>query len=533
MILKFFGADKEVTGSCHYLEVNGRKLLIDCGLQQGQDEQEGENEHFPFSPGELDAVFVTHAHIDHSGRLPMLIKNGYRGPIYATRMTCELLKIMLEDSAHIQEMEAKWKQRKHRRSGDELEDALYTIQDAEKTFDYLVPCEYHQHTKVFDGIEAEWVDAGHLLGSASIRFTLKEKEQTRTIVFSGDIGNYHQPIIRDPEYFTSADYVVMESTYGDRLHEETDDLVWELSHLIEETLLRGGNVVIPSFAVGRTQELLYFIREMKERNLVKRVPDFPVYVDSPLALEATQIYDGDLTGYADAETIAVLESGYRPISFPNLHLCRTAEESIALNADLTPKVIISSSGMCEAGRIRHHLKHNLWRQECSIVFVGFQAYGSLGRKLIDGVESVKLFGEPVAVKAQIHNFRGMSGHADREGLLEWIGAYQCDLSRVFVVHGEQDICENFTRELCEQGFPAWAPEFEGEYDLIANKILYAGVPQDVSLREKRKKSTAVYDRLEQAGDRILAVIRHNQGGSNKDLRKFTEQLLALAEKWDR
>ena len=365
MKLHFFGADKEVTGSCHCVEANGKRILIDCGLQQGQDEKE--NNALPFAAGMVDYVLVTHAHIDHSGRLPLLVKDGFQGRIYATKMTCRLLQIMLEDSAHIQETEFQWKQRKRKRSGDDLEEPLYTTEDAMKTFDYFVPCSYEEKIELCEGVMVRFIDAGHLLGSSSIELTITENGITKVLVFSGDIGNYHQPIIRDPQYFHYADYVVMESTYGNRLHEETEDLVWDLACIFDETLKRGGNVVIPSFAVGRTQELLYFIREIKERFLVKSNPDFPVYVDSPLALEATHIYDGDLTGYADEETVAILNSGFRPIRFDNLYLCRTAEESMALNEDTTPKIIISSSGMCEAGRISHHLKHNLWRPECSVV----------------------------------------------------------------------------------------------------------------------------------------------------------------------
>lgn len=531
MKLKFYGADKEVTGSCHCLEVNGKRILIDCGLQQGQDEKE--NNALPFSASEIDYVLITHAHIDHSGRLPLLVKQGFCGSIHATRLTCELLKIMLEDSAHIQENEAQWKQRKRKRAGGEEEEPLYTSEDAFKTFQYLVPCNYRQSFLLDDGISVQFIDAGHLLGSASVELTVTENGQTKVIVFSGDIGNYHQPIIKDPEYFHKADYVIMESTYGNRLHQETEDLVWDLANIFDATLSRGGNVVIPAFAVGRTQELLYFIREIKERFLVKSIPNFPVYVDSPLAMEATQIYDGDLTGYADEETIEILKSGFRPIKFPNLYLCRTAEESIALNMDPKPKVIISSSGMCEAGRIRHHLKHNLWRPECSIVFVGYQANGTLGRMLVNGVQDVKLFGEEIAVKAQIHNFLGMSGHADQDGLLRWISEFQSPIQKVFVVHGEDEIAENFTSQLRQLGIDAFAPDFQAEFDLLLNRFTNMGVPAS-SLRQKAKrKGSAAYLRLQDIGEQMLEVIKHNEGGTNKDLGRFADQLLSLIEKWDR
>lgn len=531
MKLHFFGADKEVTGSCHCVEANGKRILIDCGLQQGQDEKE-ENA-LPFMASMVDYVLVTHAHIDHSGRIPLLVKNGFEGGIYATGITCDLMKIMLEDSAHIQEMECQWKDRKRKRSGEAVEEPLYTTEDAFKTFRYFVPCQYETPIELCEGVTVRFIDAGHLLGSSSLEMTVTEDGVTKVLVFSGDIGNYHQPIIRDPQYLHHADYVVMESTYGNRLHEETEDLVWDLARIFDDTLKRGGNVIIPSFAVGRTQELLYFIREIKERYLVKSNPNFPVYVDSPLALEATHIYDGDLTGYADEETVAILKAGFRPIKFDKLYLCRTAEESMALNVDTTPKVIISSSGMCEAGRIRHHLKHNLWRPECSVVFVGYQANGTLGRMLVNGVETVKLFGEPIAVKAQIHNFRGMSGHADRDGLLHWISEFKTPPQKVFVVHGEEEIAEEFTALLRSMGTDAFAPDFQAEYDLLANRFLDMGVPAS-SLRQKTKRSgSAAYQRLQEAGARMLEVISHNEGGTNKDLGRFTDQLLSLLEKWDR
>ncbi|MGI5958450.1 MAG: MBL fold metallo-hydrolase RNA specificity domain-containing protein [Massiliimalia sp.] len=531
MKLKFYGADKEVTGSCHFLEVNGVKILIDCGLQQGQAVRD--DNQLPFQASLIDYVFITHSHVDHSGRVPLLVKNGFHGKIFATGKTCELMRIMLEDSAHIQEMESQWRQRKRRRSGDDLEEPLYTMADAFESFEYLVPKQYGQKFEVEPGIQAEFIDAGHLLGSSSIRFTLTENGEEKTIVFSGDIGNYNQPIIRDPQYFHHADYVVMESTYGDRYHEEAEDIVTELAKVIDITLARGGNVVIPSFAVGRTQELLFHIREIKERFLVKSVPNFPVYVDSPLAMEATQIYDGDLTGYADEETVAILQSGFRPTQFPNLILCRSAEESIALNNDPKPKVIISSSGMCEAGRIRHHLKHNLWRPECSVIFVGYQANGTLGRMLVNGVDQVKLFGEEIAVKAQRYNFRGMSGHADKNGLIRWLQEYEIQPDKVFVVHGEEEIAEEFTNELRRMGYDAWAPDYQAEYDLLLNRCTDMGIPPVEQVQKVRRSGSAAYQRLQDVGERMLEVIRHNEGGTNKDLGKFADQLLSLIEKWDR
>ncbi len=384
MKLSFFGADQCVTGSCHCLEVGGKRILIDCGLQQGRDEVD--NRSLPFAPGSIDYALITHAHIDHSGRVPMLIKNGFQGRILTTRLTAQLMSIMLQDSAHIQESDAEYKNRKNRRAGRPEEEPLYTVADAQRVPEFIDTCEYGQPVHLCDGVDAVFIDAGHLLGSASIRLTLTEGGQTKTIVFSGDIGNVDQPIIRDPQFFTGADYVVMESTYGDRNHTEVWSYTGQLAQIIDETLGKGGNVVIPSFAVGRTQELLYFIREIKDQGLVTSVPNFPVYVDSPLAKSATTIFCGDLRGYLDQDALELVKDGTHMFNFPGLHLTETVDESKSLNEDHTPKVIISASGMCDAGRIRHHLKYNLWRADSAVVFVGFQSPGTLGRTLLDGAD---------------------------------------------------------------------------------------------------------------------------------------------------
>ncbi len=530
--LIFYGADKEVTGSCHCLEACGQKILVDCGLYQGLGEEE--NREFPFYASQIDAVFVTHAHIDHSGRLPMLVKDGYRGKIYATRATCDLLAIMLRDSAHIQQMDAVNSNRKGRRAGKKPEEPIYTVEDAEKTIEHLEPCEYGKEKQLCEGIRYRMVDAGHLLGSASIEIWAEENGRTQKIVFSGDIGNLSQPIIRDPQYISEADYVVMESTYGNREHEAVADYIPELAAVFDRTLAGGGNVVIPSFAVGRTQELLYFIREMKERKLVKSMPDFPVYVDSPLAAEATKIYGGDLRGYADEDTVRLIDGGFRPISFSNLHTCDSVEESKALNQDPSPKVIISSSGMCEAGRIRHHLKHNLWRPECAVLFVGYQAEGTLGRMLIDGVRQVKLFGEEISVQAQIYNFKGLSGHADRSGLLRWAEAFLKKPRRVFVVHGELSASENFAEELAKRGFSAYVPNYRAVADLTGNVVVDEGISPEVRFAKKEiKRASSVFSRLVSAGQRLLRVIQSNEGVANKDLAKFTGQINSLCDKWER
>ncbi len=531
MKLTFFGAAKAVTGSCHCVECGGKKILVDCGLQQGRDEKD--NAQLDFNAGYIDAVVVTHAHIDHSGRIPLLVKQGFTGNIYCTRLTGQLLSIMLRDSAHIQESDAQWENQKGKRAGKEPVEPLYTVADAEETLKHIVTFEYGTTLAIEDGVKIRFVDAGHLLGSASVEMWLTEGGETRKIIFSGDIGNRDQPIIRDPQYIREADYVVTESTYGDRLHDVTQeqDYTADLAAIIDQTLGGGGNVIIPSFAVGSTQELLYFIREMKEKQLVKSVPNFTVVVDSPLAGEATKIFSGDLRGYLDEEAIQALKAGDL-FRFPGLTVTESGEESKALNLDPTPKVIISASGMCDAGRIRHHLKHNLWRPECTVVFVGFQAEGSLGRRLLNGVTSVKLFGEEIAVQARIVNFQGLSSHADRDGLLRWIEHYQPKPRQVFVVHGDAAVTEIYAQTLRERGLNAHAPDYEEVYDLLANKMLAAGIPPQPKPAAEPGASPA-FRRLEETGQKLLEVIAHNRGGTNKDLGKFADQLRALIEKWDR
>ncbi len=531
MKLTFFGAAHAVTGSCHCVECNGRKVLIDCGLQQGKDERD--NRELDFSPGYIDDVVVTHAHIDHSGRLPLLVKQGFAGNIYCTRLTAQLLDIMLRDSAHIQESDAQWENQKGKRAGREPVEPLYTVVDVEKTLRHIIPCEYGQEVEIAGGIRLRFVDAGHLLGSASAELWLTERDETKKIVFSGDIGNREQPIIRDPQYITEADYVVTESTYGDRLHDvsETPDYADDLAVLIDETLGRGGNLVIPSFAVGRTQELLYFMREIKEKGLVRTAPDFQVYVDSPLAGAATQIFSGDLHGYLDEEAIAQLQGG-NLFRFPGLNITESTEESRGLNDDPAPKVIISASGMCDAGRIRHHLKHNLWRPECTVLFVGYQSEGTLGRRLLDGAGKVKLFGEEIAVKARIVNFHGLSSHADRDGLLRWIDAFQPVPQHTFVVHGDSEVTEIYADTLRKRGIPAHAPNYEEIYDLLENRMVAPGVVLEPRAKQQETGSPA-FRRLSETAQRLVDLVSASRGRANKDLAKLADQLRALMEKWEK
>lgn len=533
MKLHFYGADRCVTGSCHCLEINGKKILVDCGLQQGRDELD--NRYLAFAPGNIDILLVTHAHIDHTGRIPLLVKNGFHGRILTTRLTADLMKIMLLDSAHIQESDAEYENRKGERAGREHVDPLYTEQDALDVFKYVTTCEYKEKVDLCEGVSAVFTDAGHLLGSASITLELEENGVHKTIVFSGDIGNVDQPIIRDPQLLKKADYVVMESTYGDRNHTEVWSYTDELAEIIDETLGKGGNVVIPSFAVGRTQELLYFIREIKDQKLVKSTPNFPVYIDSPLAKAATTVFCGDLHGYLDEQALELVKDGTHMFTFPNLNLVESSEESKMLNMDSTPKVIISASGMCDAGRIRHHLKHNLWRPECTVVFVGFQGEGTLGRHLLDGAKSVKLFGEDIAVHAKIVNFQGLSSHADRDHLLSWIADFKSPKPQhVFVVHGDREVAPFFAQTIQGMGFEAHAPQYTEVYDLVANAQVAPGYLPERKIKsfDGQAKSTAAYERLVAVGQMVMEAIKRAKGRDNKSLAKFADQLRALLEKWE-
>ncbi|MCX4341314.1 MAG: MBL fold metallo-hydrolase [Lachnospiraceae bacterium] len=532
MELMFIGADHEVTGSCHYLRVGEKNILVDYGMEQGVNVFE--NSDLPVEEALIDYVFLTHAHIDHSGLLPLLYARGFRGQIFATAPTCDLCSIMLRDCAHIQMQEAEWKNRKAKRSAEmEAMEPLYTMEDADGTIRRLVPCDYDSEVDVCEGVKIRFTDIGHLLGSSSIEVWATENDVTKKLVFSGDIGNSAQPLIKDPKNTEEADYVIMESTYGDRFHtKEKVDYVGELTKILQTTFDRGGNVVIPSFAVGRTQEMLYFLRQIKAEGLVKGHEGFPVYVDSPLAVEATGIFHKNEARCFDEEAMALVRQGINPITFPGLRLAITSDESRAINFEHTPKVIISASGMCEAGRIRHHLKHNLWRHECTILFVGYQAAGTLGRMLVDGVEEVKLFGEPIEVRADIMKLIGMSGHADKNGLLEWVNGFTKKPEKIFVVHGEDSVCTLFTECLKgEYGHDAYAPYSGTRFDLISGEFICEAKP--IPVKKKAHAAATVFTRLLAAGQRLLAVIHKNEGGANKDLARFADQINSLCDRWDR
>ena len=529
MKITFLGAAHEVTGSCTLVEVGKTRFIVDCGMEQGRDMFE--NQELPVSPAEVDFALLTHAHIDHSGKLPLLAKNGFSGPVYATAATCSLADIMLRDSAHIQMSEAEYKTRKAKRAGEPPVEPIYDVNDVEALVKHLRPCAYGEPIHVAEGVVLRFTDIGHLLGSACIELWLTEDGVTKKLVFSGDVGNTNQPILRDPQTVREADYLVIESTYGDRSHGEgRPDYIGALSQMIQRTLDRGGNVVIPAFAVGRTQEMLYFIREIKEKGLVKGHDGFKVYVDSPLAIEATSVFLQCDTSFLDDETRAILNRGINPLVFDGLEVSVSSEESKRINEDREPKVIISASGMCDAGRIRHHLKHNLWRAESLVLFVGYQSEGTLGRMLYDGAKEVKLFGESIAVRAEISWLPGVSGHADKKGLISWFSGFEKRPGQVFVNHGDDGACAEFTRCLNEDlGCRAYAPYSGTVYDLARGEFLYEAPPVPVKRSDAaaKKPMNRYLAAFISAAERLLLAAKSAEGRPNKELKKWTERIEAI------
>lgn len=535
MKLEFLGAAHEVTGSCHYLEFADKHVLVDCGMEQGPDLYV--NQEIPVNASTIDYVFVTHAHIDHSGLLPMLYNHGFRGQIFTTTATHQLCEIMLKDSAHIQMFEAEWKNRKAKRAGRPEVVPLYDMNDAVGVLGHFVSCDYHSVINVCEGLKVRFVDAGHLLGSSSIEMWISENTaegvEERKIVFSGDIGPGNRPLIKDPEYLTSADYVVMESTYGDRTHETPPDYAVELARVIRDTFTRGGNLVIPAFSVGRTQEMLYFIRRIKMENLLPEFQNFEVYVDSPLAVEATTIFGKNVQDCFDDTALALVQQGINPIGFPGLRMAITSDESKMINFSDKPKVILSASGMCEAGRIRHHLKHNLWRKDSTILFVGYQVPGTLGNMLLNGAKEVKLFGETIEVQAKIENLPGISGHADVNQLTKWVSMFDPKPKRVFIVHGEDKVTEQFAAHIHEElGLEAYAPFSGDAFDLLTGACVAQGSREAVEKKSTRAVNN-IFARLVAAGERLMTVIRKCEGMPNRELGKFADQINELCNKWDR
>lgn len=531
MKLTFWGAAHEVTGSCHMITVAGKHILVDCGMEQGPDIYK--NQELSVNPADIDCVLLTHAHIDHSGLLPLLCKNGFSGSIYSTVATADLCSIMLKDSAHIQEFEASWRNRKAQRAGKPAYEPIYTMEDALTAISLFVPCRYDEKLILNENVSIRFTDVGHLLGSSAIEVWLTEGDQTRKIVFTGDLGNINQPILKDPSPVNDCDYLVIESTYGDRIHSNKKiDYIGELTAIIRDTFTRGGNLVIPSFAVGRTQELLYFLREIKEQNLLPEFADFRVYLDSPLAIESTSIFSKNRYECFDSDALELIRQGINPLVFDGLITSTTSDDSRLINEDPRPKIIISASGMCEAGRIRHHLKHNLWREDSTILFAGYQTMGTMGRKIIDGAESVKLFGEIIEIHAQIKTLTGISGHADKNGLINWIGAMKEKPAKVFVVHGEDEVTDHFA-ELVTDTFniPAFAPYSGGVVDLITGEVLEIGNNVRIEkVKPAHKKKRDCHDRAVAAAEHLLEIVKNSDGLTNKDLLKYETLIYNLANK---
>ena len=474
MKITFLGATKEVTGSNFLVEGAGKKFLVDCGLFQGNAQTELENEEdFMYDINDIDFVLLTHAHIDHSGRIPKLYKEGYRNPVIATKATCDLCSIMLPDSGHIQEIEIEWKNRKRRREGKDFLPPLYTAEEAVESLELFKPVMYDEIVDLDENIKARFNDAGHMLGSSMIEIWITENGETKKIVFSGDIGNNDIPLLSAPTMIESTDYLVMESTYGNRLHMKNKDKAKILLNIVSETLNNGGKVIVPTFAVGRTQEILYEINKLKDQNReneefakkYKTLMQAKVYVDSPLAISATEVFKKNMDVF-DESVKEEIEKGDNPFEFPDLNFTRTADESKALNELDEPCIILSASGMCDVGRIKHHLKHNLWNPKNTILFVGYQAQGTLGRSIVDGAKKVKIFGEEIAVNARVEYIEGYSGHADQEWLLNYVYSFINKPRHIFLVHGEKEGQVVLKEKILQNtNIPVTIPDFGDVYEL--------------------------------------------------------------------
>lgn len=542
MKIKFCGAAKMVTGSCHLIEYANKKLLVDCGMRQGQDTKtELGEDSFPFDAASVDAVLLTHAHIDHSGLLPLLVKKGFSGDIITTEATSQLCTIMLPDSANIQEYDAQLENKKRQRAGKKLIEPLYTMQDVNNTLKLIKGVKYDETVKLSDEVTVRFKDAGHLLGSASVEIWITEEGVTKTLAFSGDIGRAERPIICDPKFIEQADYVIMESTYGDRNHEAgtNDEKEAQLASVLRAAIARGGNIVIPSFAIGRTQELLYYIKRFIANNTVKGLEKIPVYVDSPLGIEATRVYERSADGYYDEEAMELRREG-SPFDFETVNFTRTADESKLINVTPGQKIIIASSGMCDAGRIRHHLKHNLYQKNATVIFAGYQAVGTLGRLLVDGAEKVKLFGEEIRVNAVIEHLSVFSGHAGRNELVDWVSAITPKPDRVFLVHGEEEALDMLAGAIRSLGYNVTVPNLldevvltDGRKDSEPEAPAVQAPAADV---ESVEELTHEYKLVEQM-ERILKLAEEMSFKKSPDvslkLDIMENDLAAFADKWEK
>ena len=509
MKITFYGATKTVTGSNFLIEGAGRKFLVDCGLYQGLSKEEIKNEEpFPYDVNDIDFMLLTHAHIDHSGRIPKLYKEGYRNKIYATYATCDLCAIMLPDSGHIQETETEWKNRKRTRRGDKMLEPIYDFETAVKSLELFKGVAYDKIIELDDDIHVRFRDAGHMLGSSIIEVWIREEGINKKIVFTGDLGNNDIPLLAEPSVIDEADYLIMESTYGNRLHINSNNKAEEFIDIVTDTISKGGTVVIPSFAVGRTQEILFELNKIKESDADS--PEFnqkyeqlmhtPVYVDSPLAISATEVFKENMELF-DEKTQELIKRGDNPLEFPGLHFTQTVDESKALNESDESCIIISASGMCEVGRIKHHLKHNIWNPKNTILFVGYQAQGTLGRKIVDGAKTIKIFGEEVSVHANVRYIEGYSGHADQEGLINFVNAFTKKPKHIFLVHGEEDSQIALRdRIMKSDDINVLIPDYGEEYDL-ADTVKFAGNNAKNKIFEFKKLE--IIDRMETLKEELI------------------------------
>lgn len=522
MNITFLGAAETVTGSCYLIETKQSKFLVDCGMFQGSKTEAILNaEPFSFNPGEIDFMLLTHAHIDHSGRIPKLYKDGFKGGIYATKATVDLCRIMLPDSGHIQEIENEWTNRKRQRAGKSPVKPIYTVKEATDCLELFRSVQYGEVIKISDDVKVRFNDAGHILGSSIIEIWISENEKDTKIVFSGDLGNKNMPILKDPTLISEADYLVVESTYGDSLHTNNKgpERIEEFINIITETVAAGGNVVIPSFAVGRTQEIIYELNKYMDvySDKVNKILDLPVFVDSPLATSATEIFRDNLDCF-DEEAKEYIANGDNPLEFPTLKFTTSPEESRMLNERKDSIIIISASGMCDAGRIKHHLKHNLWRKESTIMFVGYQAEGSLGRRIIDGAPKVKIFGEDISVNARIEVMDGFSGHADKAGLLSWIGSFAHKPKKIFIVHGEKENMPAFAQTITDKfGIKCIIPS-RGDSFVVSADSVYESVPSaEMQHKFKRLAVVSMLENLKEEFNELALILKN-------DLKKETSDV---------
>ena len=537
MKITFLGATKTVTGSNFLVEAAGKKFLVDCGMYQGKVTKDLENsDPFLYNVTDIDFKLLTHAHIDHSGRIPKLYNEGFRGKIYATKATCDLCEIMLPDSGHIQEIEIEWRNRKRKREGKNPLPPLYTAFDAMQSMEVFEPVDYDDIIEIDDNISVRFNDAGHMLGSAIIEIWAIENGKTVKAVFTGDLGNNDLPLLDSPTMISNADYVVMESTYGNRLHMRNDDKANMFLDIVAETLDKGGTVVIPSFAVGRTQEILYELDKIKQdkgndeefARKYQTLMQAPVYVDSPLAISATEVFKKN-TELFEEEIQEKMKSGDHPLEFPGLKFTVTADESKALNESDEPAIIISASGMCEVGRIKHHLKHNLWNSNSTILFVGYQAPGTLGRTIVDGAEKVKIFGEEIAVNARIEYIEGYSGHADQEWLLNFVYSFINKPKHIFLVHGEEEGQEELKRKIEESvEIPVTIPEFGQTFELTPDSLEKLEDRPEVKKFNEKFIKISVLERIEKMKDDIAGlenIVRdENFEAQNDEIRLLSERI---------